>query len=191
LLVAALPEKNLSQVMDNIKNIPAINPFEVGPQDQALGGPRALQPEEDGRSFPAGAPRRPQAVPAPGLYAVSVPFRNGDPAGFPVSFPVAPSPDAEDTAWRAGVGRHLRPGGVSGQAMGVSQTPAPRGDGGSRASTRRQWQTAGSRGPAQEEAVEKEDRWRPGIQRQQRFSLPCRTGPGGIWPLLQALLLRS
>jgi hypothetical protein len=29
LLVAALPEKNLSQVMDIIKNIPAINPFEV------------------------------------------------------------------------------------------------------------------------------------------------------------------
>jgi hypothetical protein len=29
LLVAALPEKNLSQVMDIIKNFPAINPFEV------------------------------------------------------------------------------------------------------------------------------------------------------------------
>jgi hypothetical protein len=29
LLVAALPEKNLSQVIDIIKNIPAINPFEV------------------------------------------------------------------------------------------------------------------------------------------------------------------
>ncbi len=29
LLVPALPEKNLSQVMDIIKNIPAINPFEV------------------------------------------------------------------------------------------------------------------------------------------------------------------
>ncbi len=29
LLVTALPEKNLSQVMDIIKNIPAINPFEV------------------------------------------------------------------------------------------------------------------------------------------------------------------
>ncbi len=29
LLIAALPEKNLSQVMDIIKNIPAINPFEV------------------------------------------------------------------------------------------------------------------------------------------------------------------
>ncbi len=29
LLVAALPEKNLSQVMDIIKNIPAINHFEV------------------------------------------------------------------------------------------------------------------------------------------------------------------
>jgi hypothetical protein len=29
LLVAALPEKNLSQVMDIFKNIPAINPFEV------------------------------------------------------------------------------------------------------------------------------------------------------------------
>jgi hypothetical protein len=29
LLVAALPEKNLSQVMDIIKNIPAINPCEV------------------------------------------------------------------------------------------------------------------------------------------------------------------
>jgi hypothetical protein len=29
LLVAAIPEKNLSQVMDIIKNIPAINPFEV------------------------------------------------------------------------------------------------------------------------------------------------------------------
>jgi hypothetical protein len=29
LLVAALPEKNLSQVMDIIKNIPALNPFEV------------------------------------------------------------------------------------------------------------------------------------------------------------------
>jgi hypothetical protein len=29
LLVAALPEKNLSQVMDIIKNIPAVNPFEV------------------------------------------------------------------------------------------------------------------------------------------------------------------
>jgi hypothetical protein len=29
LLVAALPEKNLSQVMDIIKNIPAINPYEV------------------------------------------------------------------------------------------------------------------------------------------------------------------
>jgi hypothetical protein len=29
LLVAALPEKSLSQVMDIIKNIPAINPFEV------------------------------------------------------------------------------------------------------------------------------------------------------------------
>jgi hypothetical protein len=29
LLVAALPEKNLSQVMDIIKNIPAINPLEV------------------------------------------------------------------------------------------------------------------------------------------------------------------
>jgi hypothetical protein len=28
LLVAALPEKNLSHVMDIIKNIPAINPFE-------------------------------------------------------------------------------------------------------------------------------------------------------------------
>jgi hypothetical protein len=29
LLVATLPEKNLSQVMDIIKNIPAINPYEV------------------------------------------------------------------------------------------------------------------------------------------------------------------
>jgi hypothetical protein len=29
LLVAALPEKNLSQVMDIIKNIPAINPFKI------------------------------------------------------------------------------------------------------------------------------------------------------------------
>ncbi len=29
LLIAALPEKNLSQVMDIIKNIPAINPYEV------------------------------------------------------------------------------------------------------------------------------------------------------------------
>ena len=29
LLIATLPEKNLSQVMDIIKNIPAINPFEV------------------------------------------------------------------------------------------------------------------------------------------------------------------
>jgi hypothetical protein len=29
LLVATLPKKNLSQVMDIIKNIPAVNPFEV------------------------------------------------------------------------------------------------------------------------------------------------------------------
>jgi hypothetical protein len=29
LLVPALPEKNLSQVIDIIKNIPAVNPFEV------------------------------------------------------------------------------------------------------------------------------------------------------------------
>ncbi len=29
MLIAVLPEKNLSQVMDIIKNIPAINPFEV------------------------------------------------------------------------------------------------------------------------------------------------------------------
>jgi hypothetical protein len=29
LLVAALPEKNISQVMDIIKNIPAISPYEV------------------------------------------------------------------------------------------------------------------------------------------------------------------
>jgi hypothetical protein len=36
----------------------------------------------------------PQAVPAPGLYAVSVLFRNGDPAVFPLFFPAAPSPDA-------------------------------------------------------------------------------------------------
>jgi hypothetical protein len=56
LLVAALPEKHLSQVMDIIKAIPAINPFR-GPQAQALGGPRALRPGEDGRAFPAGSPR--------------------------------------------------------------------------------------------------------------------------------------
>jgi hypothetical protein len=39
LLVAALPEKTLSQVMDIITNIPAISPFEVL---KALGGPRTL-----------------------------------------------------------------------------------------------------------------------------------------------------
>jgi hypothetical protein len=91
LLVAALPEKNLSQVMDIIKNIPAINPFKVL-KLRLLEAHMLSDQEKMGRSFPAGAPRQQQAVPAPGLYAVSVPFRNGDPAGFPVSFPAEPSP---------------------------------------------------------------------------------------------------
>jgi hypothetical protein len=64
LLVAALPEKNLSQVMDIIKNIPAINPCEVLKLRLLEARPRALRPGEDGRSFPAGAPRRPTSRPS-------------------------------------------------------------------------------------------------------------------------------
>jgi hypothetical protein len=56
LLVAALPEKHLSQVKHHHQGHPCLQRLR-GPQAQALGVPRAVRPGEDGRAFPAGSPR--------------------------------------------------------------------------------------------------------------------------------------
>jgi hypothetical protein len=46
-------------------------------------------------------------------------------------------------------------GGIGGQTLGVPQTPAPRGDGGSGASRRQQQRTAGGRRPAKKKQFKK------------------------------------
>jgi hypothetical protein len=84
----------------------------------------------------------------------------------------------------------MRPGGVGGQALGVPQTPAPRGDGCSGAGRQQRHQATGGRRPAQEEAVQEEDQRRQRrFRRQQQCALPCRTSSSGFWLMLQPFRL--
>ena len=171
LLVAALPEKHLSQVMDIIKAIPAINPYEVL-KLRLLEAHVLSDQEKMDALFQLGplGDRKPSQLLASVLSVC--PFGDGASAGVPVPFLAAASPDAQDASRRTGVRRHLRPGGVGGQTLGVPQTSAPRGDGGPGAGQQR---AAGGRRAAQEEALQEEDRrrqWRRRFQRQRRCSLP-------------------
>ncbi len=137
LLVAALPEKHLSQVMDIIKAIPAINPYEVL-KLRLLEAPVLSDQEKMDALFQLGplGDRKPSQILASMLSVL--PFWVGATADFPIPLLAATSPDAQDAARRTGVRRHPRPSGAGGQILGVPQTPATRGDGGSGAGERRQ-----------------------------------------------------
>jgi hypothetical protein len=90
LLVAALPETTLAQVMDIINNIPAVNPFDV-PKLRLLEAQLLSDQEKMDVLFQLGPLSDQQALPAPGFNAVSVPLGHGDPAIVPIPLPTAAS----------------------------------------------------------------------------------------------------
>jgi hypothetical protein len=159
--VAALPEKNLSQVMDIIKNIPAINPFEVL-KLRLLEAHVLSDQEKMDALFQLGplGDRKPSQLLASMLSVC--------PSGmelqrvFQYLFLQRLSPDSEDASRRTGVQRHPCPGGDGGQALGVPHTPAPQGDGGTEASRRWRWRAADSHSPAKKKHPKKKTGGSPG-----------------------------
>jgi hypothetical protein len=178
LLVAALPEKHLSQVID-IQGHPCHQPLR-GPQAQALGGPRALRQKKMDTLFQLGplGDRKPSQLLA-SMLSVCPSGMELQPV-FQYLF-LQQLPQTLRTLLGEQECGDIRALAALADRLWASHKPQPH-----------EQRAAGGRHPAQEEAVQEEDRrqWRRRrFRRQQRCALPCRTGLSWFWPMLQPLRL--